>query len=172
MKMRFKRARYRLDCVGKWLWWTKWNTEQSVRHLPEGIVQRSIAAYQDDGFTGLNMERPDLQGMLRAIERRQINLVIMKDLSRLGRNYLQTGIWLRNFSQETVSAISPWMTVSTPCGITTILPRSRISWTRCTARIFPRKSIPLIFWKDKCFFIRRKILWKTTIYYFFLDNCI
>ena len=37
---------------------------------------------------GLNMERPDLQRMLRAIERRQINLVITKDLSRLGRNYL------------------------------------------------------------------------------------
>ena len=42
-------------------------------------MQRSIAVYQDDSFTGLNMERPDLQGMLRAIERRQINLVIMKD---------------------------------------------------------------------------------------------
>ena len=42
-------------------------------------MQRSIAVYQDDRFTGLNMERPDLQGMLRAIERRQINLVIMKD---------------------------------------------------------------------------------------------
>ena len=50
-----------------------------------------VAVYQDDGFTGLNMERPDLQRMLRAIERRQINLVITKDLSRLGRNYLQTG---------------------------------------------------------------------------------
>ena len=49
-----------------------------------------VAVYQDDGFTGLNMERPDLQRMLRAIERRQINLVITKDLSRLGRNYLQT----------------------------------------------------------------------------------
>ena len=45
-----------------------------------------VAVYQDDGFTGLNMERPDLQRMLRAIERRQINLVITKDLSRLGRN--------------------------------------------------------------------------------------
>ena len=50
-----------------------------------------VAVYQDDGFTGLNMERPDLQRMLRSIERRQINLVITKDLSRLGRNYLQTG---------------------------------------------------------------------------------
>ena len=38
-----------------------------------------VAVYQDDGFTGLNMERPDLQRMLRAIERRQINLVITKD---------------------------------------------------------------------------------------------
>ena len=48
-----------------------------------------VAVYQDDGFTGLNMERPDLQRMLRALERRQINLVITKDLSRLGRNSLQ-----------------------------------------------------------------------------------
>ena len=35
--------------------------------------------YVDDGYTGLNMERPDLKRMLKAIERRQINLVITKD---------------------------------------------------------------------------------------------
>ena len=38
-----------------------------------------VAVYQDDGYTGLNMERPDLKRMLKAIERRQINLVITKD---------------------------------------------------------------------------------------------
>ena len=43
------------------------------------------------------MERPDLQRMLRAIERKQINLVITKDLSRLGRNYLQTGHLIEDF---------------------------------------------------------------------------
>ena len=53
--------------------------------------------YTSDGFTGLNMERPDLQRMLRAIERRQVNLVITKDLSRLGRNYLQTGHLIEDF---------------------------------------------------------------------------
>lgn len=37
------------------------------------------AVYQDDGFTGLNMERPDLKRMLKAIKRKQINLVITKD---------------------------------------------------------------------------------------------
>ena len=55
------------------------------------------AVYQDDGYTGLNMERPDLKRMLKAIERRQINLVITKDLSRLGRNYLQTGTLIEDF---------------------------------------------------------------------------
>ena len=56
-----------------------------------------VAVYQDDGYTGLNMERPDLKRMLKAIERRQANLVITKDLSRLGRNYLQTGFLIEDF---------------------------------------------------------------------------
>ena len=55
------------------------------------------AVYQDDGYTGLNMERPDLKRMLKAIERREVNLVITKDLSRLGRNYLQTGTLIEDF---------------------------------------------------------------------------
>ncbi len=38
-----------------------------------------IAVYQDDGFTGLNMDRPDFQKMLKAAEARMINLVITKD---------------------------------------------------------------------------------------------
>ena len=60
-------------------------------------MQRSIAVYQDDGFTGLNMERLDLQGMLRAIERRQINLVITKDLSRLGAELSANGHLIEEF---------------------------------------------------------------------------
>ena len=56
-----------------------------------------VSVYQDDGYTGLNMERPDLKRMLKAIERRRVNLVITKDLSRLGRNYLQTGILIEDF---------------------------------------------------------------------------
>lgn len=53
--------------------------------------------YQDDGYTGLNMERPDLQRLLKDIERKRINLVVTKDLSRLGRNYLQTGYLIEDF---------------------------------------------------------------------------
>ena len=50
-----------------------------------------VSIFEDDGYTGLNMNRPDFQKMLEAIERKEINLVITKDLSRLGRNYLETG---------------------------------------------------------------------------------
>ncbi len=56
-----------------------------------------VSVYQDDGFTGLNMDRPDLQRMLKAIEKKYVNLVITKDLSRLGRNYLQTGYLIEDF---------------------------------------------------------------------------
>lgn len=56
-----------------------------------------ISVYQDDGYTGLNMERPNLKRMLKAVEQRQVNLVITKDLSRLGRNYLQTGYLTEDF---------------------------------------------------------------------------
>ena len=55
------------------------------------------AVYQDDGFTGLNMDRPDLKRLLKDIELGRIDLVITKDLSRLGRNYLQTGHLIEDF---------------------------------------------------------------------------
>ena len=47
--------------------------------------------YLDDGYSGLNFNRPGFQKMLQDIEIGKVNLVITKDLSRLGRDYLQTG---------------------------------------------------------------------------------
>ena len=50
-----------------------------------------VAVFQDDGYTRLNLDRPDFQRMLKAIEKGMVNLVITKDLSRLSRNYLESG---------------------------------------------------------------------------------
>ena len=58
---------------------------------------RVAGIFQDDGYTGLNMERPDFQKMLAAIERKMFDVVLTKDLSRLGRNYLQVGQLLEDF---------------------------------------------------------------------------
>jgi DNA invertase Pin-like site-specific DNA recombinase len=47
--------------------------------------------YIDDGYSGTNFNRPDFERMIDDIEAGKINMVIVKDLSRLGRNYLITG---------------------------------------------------------------------------------
>ena len=47
--------------------------------------------YVDDGYSGTTFDRPEFQRMIQDIEAGKINLVITKDLSRLGRNYIQTG---------------------------------------------------------------------------------
>ena len=46
--------------------------------------------YIDDGFSGTNFDRPDFQNMINDIENGEINLVLTKDLSRLGRDYILT----------------------------------------------------------------------------------
>lgn len=47
--------------------------------------------YIDDGFSGTNFERPSFKQMIQDIENKKINLVITKDLSRLGRDYIALG---------------------------------------------------------------------------------
>ena len=56
--------------------------------------------YKDDGFTGLNYDRPDFQRLLGDIESGKVNLVITKDLSRLGRDYIQTGYYTEIYFAE------------------------------------------------------------------------
>lgn len=56
-----------------------------------------VAEYVDDGYTGLNMDRPDLKRMLDACEKHYVNLVLTKDASRLGRNRLDTGYLREDF---------------------------------------------------------------------------
>ena len=49
--------------------------------------------FVDDGDAGTNVERPDFMRMIELVEQGQIGTVIVKDLSRMGRNYLQTGYY-------------------------------------------------------------------------------
>ena len=50
-----------------------------------------VEVYCDDGFSGTNQNRPALQRMIHDVKQGHINAVLIKDLSRLGRNYLEVG---------------------------------------------------------------------------------
>ncbi|MCI9365299.1 MAG: recombinase family protein [Clostridia bacterium] len=50
--------------------------------------------YIDDGFTGTDFNRPDFQRLLNDIKEGKINTVIVKDLSRFGRNYIEVGNYI------------------------------------------------------------------------------
>ena len=53
--------------------------------------------YIDDGYSGLNFDRPAFKRLIADIESGKINLVITKDLSRLGRDYLHTGYYTEQY---------------------------------------------------------------------------
>ncbi|MDO4323255.1 MAG: recombinase family protein [Lachnospiraceae bacterium] len=57
----------------------------------------SYQFYVDDGYSGTNFNRPSFRQMIADIEAGYVNCVITKDLSRLGRNYLESGAYIEVF---------------------------------------------------------------------------
>lgn len=56
--------------------------------------------YCDDGWSGTNFDRPNFKRMIDDIELGKINLVIVKDLSRFGREYAQMGMYIEHYFEE------------------------------------------------------------------------
>ena len=78
------------------------NSIAGQRTLLEDTISRDpslrlAAVYLDDGFTGTNFDRPDFQRMIRDIEAGAIDCVVVKDLSRFGRDYITTGHYLERW---------------------------------------------------------------------------
>lgn len=59
-----------------------------------------VSEFVDDGYSGTNFDRPSFQQLINAISRKEINCVITKDLSRLGRNHLEVGYYIETFFPE------------------------------------------------------------------------
>lgn len=53
--------------------------------------------YVDDGYSGTNFNRPGFKKMLADIESKKLDCVVVKDLSRLGRNYLDSGYYIEEY---------------------------------------------------------------------------
>lgn len=54
----------------------------------------NIKVFKDDGYTGTNFDRPGFQKMFSLVKSGQVERIIVKDLSRLGRNYIETGRYI------------------------------------------------------------------------------
>lgn len=53
-----------------------------------------VAEFSDDGYSGTSFERPQFQKMMEAVKAGEINCIIVKDLSRFGREYIDAGRYL------------------------------------------------------------------------------
>jgi len=80
---------------------------QSIQAQKEILVEyvnkqgwQIVDVYADDGWSGTNFNRPDFARLLEDIELGKIDLVITKDLSRLGRHYIQTGYYIEEYFPE------------------------------------------------------------------------
>lgn len=75
--------------------------QESLLH--EFVQQHQLSVYDtyvDDGWSGTNFDRPDFQRMIADIEAKKVNMVITKDLSRLGRDYIMTGHYMERYFPE------------------------------------------------------------------------
>ncbi|MCB7049535.1 recombinase family protein [Intestinimonas butyriciproducens] len=71
------------------------NSIQNLKKILQKVAKEKGYAdtifFVDDGITGTTMKRPGFQKMIQAIEAGYISAVFVKDLSRLGRNYIEVG---------------------------------------------------------------------------------
>ena len=72
--------------------------EEKIKQLGNDFELYDL--YIDDGYTGLNTDRPNFQRMLDDIERKKVNCVITKDLSRLSRNNFEANYLIEIFFLE------------------------------------------------------------------------
>lgn len=66
--------------------------------LKHGLLINKV--YYDDGYSGTNFNRPSFNEMIQDIEKKKVSIIIVKDVSRLGRNFLQTSYYIEDFFTE------------------------------------------------------------------------
>ena len=76
------------------------NQESLLREFVQEQGLSVFDTYVDDGWSGTNFDRPSFQRMIDDIETKKVNMVITKDLSRLGRDYIMTGHYMERYFPE------------------------------------------------------------------------
>lgn len=64
-----------------------------IHHDPE-LSKYEVMEFSDDGYSGTNMERPGIQKLLKEVKANRIRCIIVKDMSRFSRDYIEMGTYL------------------------------------------------------------------------------
>ena len=69
-------------------------SEYVVQYLDNKLEFQLVEIYLDNGYTGRNFDRPEFERMIQDIQSKRINCIVVKDLSRFGRNFVEAGYYL------------------------------------------------------------------------------
>jgi site-specific recombinase len=76
------------------------NQRQIIKTYAKENALNILCEYVDDGFSGSNFERPNFKRMITDLENGKFKTIIVKDLSRFGRDYIESGKYLQKIFPE------------------------------------------------------------------------
>jgi DNA invertase Pin-like site-specific DNA recombinase len=68
-----------------------------LQYIKENPGLQLVEVYEDDDFTGQNFQRDGFERLLKDMEAGRVNMVVTKDLSRLGRDHIETGFYVEKY---------------------------------------------------------------------------
>ena len=66
-----------------------------LNYLTQHPELEYTAEFSDDGFTGTNFDRPGFEQMMAAVREKRVDCIVVKDLSRFGRDYIESGKYIQ-----------------------------------------------------------------------------
>lgn len=82
------------------------NQRELLTRYAHEIGLRNTRAFIDDGFSGTSFDRPGWQELIREIDSGNITAVLVKDMSRMGRDYLRVGLYMEQFTDQSIRLIA------------------------------------------------------------------
>ena len=82
------------------------NQRELLLRYAREIGLRNTRAFIDDGFSGTSFDRPGWQALIREIDDGNVSAVLVKDMSRVGRDYLRVGLYMEQFTDQGIRLIA------------------------------------------------------------------
>ena len=76
------------------------NQKKLLAQKAKELGLSNVKYYVDDGYTGTNFNRPDFKRMMEDVEAGYVKTIIVKDMSRFGRNYVEVGLFTESYFPE------------------------------------------------------------------------